>query len=111
MTEEQKIHVAMMNSYNVITEAYSIDEVLESGIPLFSHIPDQEITMDTLAFIIYYFQEQEMYEHCFELTEFAKKNFNEDGTSKIELCQCPKPLIKNYEKKMQCACCNKRLIK
>lgn len=101
----------MMNSYNILTEAYSIDEILESGVPIFSHIPDQEITMEALTFIIYYFQQQEMYEHCIELTEFAKKNFNDDGSSKIEICECSKPLITKYEKKMQCGCCNKRLIK
>jgi hypothetical protein len=111
MTEEQKIYIAMINSYNVITETYTIEEIIESSVPLFSHIPDQELTIDALNFIIYYFQQEEMYEHCLKLKEFAQKYFNEDGTSKIQVCDCSRPLIKNYSKKMECGRCNKRLIK
>jgi hypothetical protein len=111
MTEQQKIHIAMLNSYNVITEAFTIDEIMDSGVPLFSHIPDEEISIEALNFIMYYFQQQEMYEHCLAISEYMSKNFNEDGTSKIESCGCEYPEISEYTKKMKCAKCNKRLIK
>lgn len=111
MTEEQKIHVAMINSYNVITEAYSIDEIMDSGVPMFSHIPDEEVSIEAINFIIYYFQQQEMYEHCIALTEYMDKNFNKDGSPKAEVCLCECPEISEYTKKMKCSKCNKRLIK
>lgn len=111
MTEQQKIHVAMLNSYNVITETFTIDEIMDSGVPLFSHIPDEEISIEAINFILYYFQQQEMYEHCLALTEYINENFNKDGSLKAELCECEYPEISEYTKKMKCAKCNKRLIK
>lgn len=111
MTEQQKIHVAMLNSYNVITETFTIDEIMDSGVPLFSHIPDEEVSIENINFILYYFQQQEMYEHCVALTDYIEKNFNKDGSSKAEVCECEYPEISEYTKKMKCAKCNKRLIK
>lgn len=111
MTEQQKIHIAMLNSYNVITDTFTIDEIMDSGVPLFSHIPDEEISIEALNFILYYFQQQEMYEHCLALTEYMAENFNSDGSSKIETCDCEYPEILEYTKKMKCSKCNKRLIK
>lgn len=111
MTESQRIHIAMINSYNVITETFTFDEIMDSGVPMFSHIPDEEVSIEAINFIIYYFQQQEMYEHCVALTEYMDKNFNKDGTSKIESCDCECPEISEYTKKMKCAKCDKRLIK
>lgn len=101
----------MINSYNVITETFSVDEIMDSGVPLFSHIPDEDISLETINFIMYYFQAQEMYEHCTMLKEYVSKNFNTDGTSKEKMCECECPEISEYTKKMRCSKCNKRLTR
>ena len=111
MTEQQKIHVAMLNSYNVITGFATVDEIMDSGVPMFSHIPDEEVSVDAISFIIHYFQVQEMYEHCIILSDFVSKNFNDDGTPKFESCSCECPEISEYTKKMYCSNCGKRLTR
>ena len=111
MTEQQRIHIAMINSYNIITETFKVEEIMESEIPMFSHVPDEDISIENINFILFYFQQQEMYEHCVALTEYIDNNFNKDGSSKAELCICERPEILEYAKKMKCSKCNKRLRK
>jgi hypothetical protein len=109
MTQEQRIHIGMVNSFNLITERNTLDEIVSSDISLFAHFPDEEIPFDLIKLMMNYFQSFEMFEHCAELMEYMEDNFNDDGTRIVNDCECPQPLIENYSKKSYCGICEKRM--
>jgi hypothetical protein len=109
MTEQQRIHIAMLNSYNVVMEKAEVDEILSSGIPMFAHVPNEDVTMEAVEFMIYYFKSHEMFEYCAALKEYINNNFEEDGTPKMNGCECELPEISGYTEKVTCLKCNKRI--
>ena len=109
MTKQQTIHVGMINSFNVITDRIHLHDVLDAGIGVFAHIPDEEITPENVKLMIEYFESCEMFENCAELLDYYNENFNDDGSTKEQECNCQLPEIEWYEKKMKCAYCKKRL--
>jgi hypothetical protein len=109
MNSDQAIHVGMINSYNLLTGKANFEEIISAGIGVFAHLPDQDIALDNIEFMVFYFQEQEMFEHCANLKEYIKNNYNEDGSPKLTDCECEYPLIDKYSIPMYCAYCEKRL--
>lgn len=109
MNKTQSVHVGMINSYNLLTERATLEEIVSAGIGLFAHIPDEEVDVENIEFIMLYFQELEMFEHCADLLDYINFNYNDDGTPKEEECDCDLPNIVEYTKKMKCSACNKRL--
>jgi len=109
MNNTQMVHVGMINSFNVLMETISIEEVISSGIGVFAHVPDEDAALESIEFMIFYFKELEMYERCAKLKEYADNTFNEDGTYKEECCKCEHPDITEYVPKIKCSICNLRL--
>lgn len=109
MNKEQSIHVGMINSYNLLMERATFDEILTAGLGVFAHIPDEDIDYKNVELIILYFQELQMFEHCAHLKKYLEENYNKDGSFKVEECECYLPEIVQYTNKMKCANCNKRL--
>lgn len=109
MNSTQMTHVGMVNSFNVLMEKVSVDEVINSGIGIFAHVPDEDLALESIKFMIFYFKEIEMYEKCAQLKEYVDKTFNEDGTYKEECCKCDMPEIDEYVPKIKCSLCNLRL--
>lgn len=110
MNKRQTIHVGMINSYNLLMGITNIDSVVQAGLGLFAHVPDEEPSIEDIEHMIMYFQEKEMFEYCSELVKYIKENF-ENGKPKGEDCDCDLPEIKEYKIKMYCSACNKRLRK
>lgn len=111
MTKQQTMYVGMMNSYNIIMDKVSVETVVQSGLGVFAHVPDEEPTLDDIELMIIYFQDQEMFEICSQLTRYIEDNYEKNGKPKGENCDCDYPIIKQYTKKMKCAGCDKRLRK
>lgn len=111
MTQEQMIHVGMINSFNLITERNTLEEIATSDLSLFAHIPDEDVPLELIQLMMDYFKSYEMFEYCADLMEFIALNFNDDGTRIENGCECPQPVITKYSKKMFCGECNKRLRK
>jgi hypothetical protein len=111
MNKKQSYHIGMLNSYNLLVEDASIEEIIHSGLGVFAHVPDEEPDHETIVEMIHYFQEHEMFELCSNLIKYIEENFNEDGTYKIGDCECTYPSISAYTKRMKCASCKKRLRK
>ena len=109
MNRDQAVHVGMINSFNLLTGKASFESIVDAGIGVFAHMPDEDIEAKNIEFIIYYFQEQEMFEECAELKEYLNNNYNEDGTPKWTDCECEYPSIKKYSNPMYCAECEKKL--
>lgn len=110
MIEEKKIHIAMVNSFNVITKRVSVGKVLYSDIPLFAHDFHNGADAETLKAIIAYFEVNEMFERCAELKDLlTKMNGNSIADSGIS-CQCKFPELKTYSNKTKCAKCKKQLL-
>lgn len=101
----------MINSYNLLMGTATIEQIVQSGLGIFAHVPDEEPTMENVQLIIHYFQDHEMFEHCVDLVKYIEQNFNDDGTSREEDCECIYPSITSYNLKMRCSTCNKRLRK
>ena len=109
MKQEQIIHIGMINSFNVITGKNTFDEIINSDVNVFAHAPDEEPPAELIQLMIEYFSSFEMFEKCIELTLYLEENFNQDGSSKEEKCDCTLPVIQSYSRKMYCKICNKRL--
>ena len=109
MNKEQAIHVGMINSYNIITDKASFEQIASTGLGVFAHQPDEELEYENLKFIILYFQTLEMFEHCAELKWYMNENFNEDGSYKEDDCECSYPDIREYNQKVKCHTCKKRI--
>ena len=109
MNKTQALHVGMINSFNLITERATFEEIIMSGVGMFAHVPDEDVSSKDLDLIIEYFQELEMFEHCAELFDYRRENFKNDGTPIVEDCECDFPEIEEYSLRMKCASCNKRL--
>lgn len=100
----------MINSYNLITGRATLDQIIDSGVSFFAHVPDEDITENSLELLIWYFQEHEMFEKCAELKKLQAEMFNDDGTIKQVTCSCEYPLINTYTKRLRCGKC-KNLIR
>jgi len=111
MTQEQMIHIGMINSFNVITGKNTMQEILNSDVSLFAHAPDEDPPFELFEMMIDYFSAFEMFEKCVEIVLVMEENFNRDGTRKEIGCECTQPLITEYSRKMFCGNCKKRLKK
>jgi hypothetical protein len=111
MNNSQTVHIGMLNSFNVLTEKATIEQVISSGLAYFAHAPDEESVVESIEFMIFYFKDIEMYEKCAELKEYIEKTFNEDGTYKEKFCDCEYPNIEDYTYKPKCSVCNLRLMR
>jgi hypothetical protein len=109
MTEQQQIYVSMINSYNLITEKATLEEIIYSGVGIFAHIPTEDADEETIKKLIHFFEELDMYEHCAELIFYINQEYDNDGSYRDKECECDFPIIKNYLKKMRCSRCDKRL--
>jgi hypothetical protein len=109
MNTQQTIHVAMINSYNVILGYATIEEIVDSGIGVFTHLPEYDVELEVLETMIDYFQEMEMYEYCASLVSFINENWNEDRSKKKIYCECDLPSFDKYEPDIRCRVCNKRI--
>jgi hypothetical protein len=105
MTGSQVVHIGMLNSYNLLIGKATMSDVVNSNVSLFAHVPDEEIDSQFIDFMILYFQEHEMFEHCAELLHYYKENFNDDGSHKGDECECELPDIKEYTTKIKCSIC------
>jgi hypothetical protein len=106
MTDNQVLHISMLNSFNLITGRATFDEIMDSGVGFFSHMPTQAIDSEVFKLIIWYFQDREMFEYCAELSKIYKEIFNEDGTPKEVVCECEYPDIETYVPRAICSICN-----
>lgn len=109
MKSEQRVHLGMINSFNVITGRATMEQVVSSGLGIFAHYPGHKDELESIEFMIFYFKELEMYERCSELRKYIEENFNEDGTTKIQYCDCENPEIEVYAQKTKCSICKNRL--
>lgn len=109
MNKDQSVHIGMLNSFNLITGKATFEEIIMSGVGMFAHIPDEDIGVKDLDFMIVYFQNIDMFEHCAELLDYRNQNFNVDGTTKEQECECEFPEIKQYTLRVKCSICDKRL--
>ena len=105
------MHVGMINSYNVLVGNATVEMVVNAGIGVFAHLPDEELSKEAIEFMIFYFKEMEMYERCAKLQVYIGENYNDDGTFKEERCVCEYPEINEYVPKVKCSVCNLRLKK
>lgn len=111
MNIKQKLHLAMINTYNIVTKRATLEDVLNSEINILAHVPDETISKEVYNMLIDYFGEIEMYEKCSELSSLSQENFNEDGTPKEILCECDYPEFNGYEEIIKCNKCKKPITK
>jgi hypothetical protein len=109
MTKEQAIHVSMINSLNVVLNRATVSDVVDSGVGIFAHSPDDVIDYNTLNDMILYFESKQMFENCALLLAHQNSNFNEDGSIKYKLCMCPQPIIGAYTNPLNCQSCRCRI--
>ena len=99
----------MLNTYAVMMGQATVDEILDSGLGVFTHIPDEEIDLELVELMVLYFQDVEMYEYCSELLKYKDDNWHPDGTKKNKYCECELPSISKYIKDLCCNKCKKPL--
>lgn len=111
MTQEQLIHIGMVNSFNIITGRNKFEEIIMSDVNILAHSPDEEIDFYSLETMIDYFLALEMFEKCVELTLIMEELFTPDGRPRQERCECSTPEIGAYSRMMFCSACKKRIKK
>lgn len=111
MTNEQIIHISMINSYKVLTGQETMDRISKTGLGVFCHSAEEKDAMKSIEFMIGYFKSLEMYERCAELKNYIEATFNEDGTYKDLSCECLRPEIEVYEQPVKCSLCSLPLRK
>lgn len=109
MRQNQAVHIGMVNSYNVLVNDANLEQIVMSGIGFFAHSRDEEDALESIEFMIRYFQDVEMYEKCAKLQQYIAENFNEDGTYKEIMCGCEMPEIEQYSPIPKCSICNMRI--
>lgn len=107
MTEQQRVHVAMINSFNVLTKRTTVGRVVYSDIPLIAHDLHLGVDEKALSFMISYFESIEMFEKCEELKKIYQSTFDDEGALIQDLCECEYPDPKKYSKKTKCETCKK----
>lgn len=109
MTDEQMAHIGVMNSFNLITERVTLDEIINSNVSFFAHSPEDDIDIAFISFLVKYFKAHEMFENCHELMKYRDKYFDEDGNylKKKAICECELPEVKEYTMNSICFKCNK----
>ena len=113
MTDEQYIHIAMLNSFNVVTGKVSLEDLLGSGLNMVIHLPSEEVEEDKLLIMIAYFEQEEMYEECSELRKVYEEKFSEITIPKPvvkNICECKRPTISKYSRSVKCGTCNKQIV-
>jgi hypothetical protein len=109
MRQNQAVHIGMVNSYNVLVNDANFEQIVMSGIGFFAHSRDEEDALESIEFMIRYFQDVEMYEKCAKLQQYIVENFNEDGTYKEIMCSCEMPEIEQYSPIPKCSVCNMKI--
>lgn len=106
--KEEKLHQAMMNSFNLITNKITYNDLFDLGKFYLVHIPDEPVTIYDLDIMIDYFEELEMYENCAELKKLLDIELEEEQNQE-EVCECKNPKIYDDEDgNIKCQTCNKR---
>lgn len=79
MTDAEKLHVAMINSYDIIVNNLPPEGIIveQNGIGLFAHDFENPLKIDDVLSIIDYFVEIEEYEKCVKLDCVLKSFPNE----------------------------------
>ena len=69
MTDREKLHVAMINSYDIIVNNLSPEGIIveQNGIGLFAHDFERPLEKYDISSLIDYFVEIEEYERCVRL--------------------------------------------
>lgn len=103
---DRNMHIAMINSYNVITGAVSVDDVAVSECPAFAFIPDEGPTEDDIIRVMRYFEDLEMDEHVDALKTAYVKMVSDESSGN---CSCAMPDFHEYKPFIKCATCGKRI--
>lgn len=64
---ENNIHFAMLNSYDIIVNNISIDDILGTSMPFIAHSPFSGPNKNDLYSMLEYFEEMEDYEKCIKI--------------------------------------------
>lgn len=110
MTESRKIHLAMINSFNIITRKTSYNRVVNSDIPLFAHDIYDGPTKIDIEYMIKHFESVEMFEKCMELKnviDLIETGSNKNGEL---ICECDFPDPKKYTIKTKCETCKRQIL-
>jgi len=69
MTDREKLHIAMINSYDIIVNNLSPEGIIveQNGIGLFAHDFERPLEKYDISSLIDYFVEIEEYERCVKL--------------------------------------------
>lgn len=112
MTSKRKrrIHIAMMNSFNLLTGRVDSEVILASDYPLFAHQFDDSVEQDEVASIIEYFESIDYEEGVEEMRQVYVNLFvlKEDEID-VGICECVNPIFHEYEPYIKCTICEKKV--
>jgi len=113
ISKEEELYYAMLNTFNVLTNKLTYDDIFESETGQFLLVePHINITFNHINDMIGYFESKEMYENCAALLHIRKEDYNDDGTTRenIPKCKCKIPEVLVYSIYSRCQNCGLRII-
>lgn len=108
MNEKELLHVAMINSYNLITDRLTMEYIEEFALPIFVHFPEKGIDKMSMKVMMMYFITTEDYEICQELSTIYESIFNESMPN--IMCTCKKPNYSLDYDKIVCNNCKEIIV-
>lgn len=105
------LHEAMMNSFNIITNKITYDDLFKMERTFLVHVPDEPITLEDIDIMIGYFEQLEMYENCAELKVISDEILNydeEEEDYEEDSCECKIPIISSNDGDIRCLTCDKK---
>jgi hypothetical protein len=109
MTDAKKVHIAVINSFNVITKRATVSKILSSDVPVFAHDVLNGLDRRSMNLIIKHLEKVEMFEKCAELKKIRVPAPKKVSQIYDDICECSFPDIRIYSKKTKCETCKKQV--
>lgn len=112
MNKDKRLHLSIVNTYNVLTNKASYDDIFMSNVPYIYVDAHKEVTFKHINNMIKHFEDIEMYEQCAELMRVRREDFNDDGSKIRErnTCSCDNCEVGVYSLYSRCKSCNLRIL-
>tara|TARA_R110000803_G_scaffold48837_1_gene101444 strand:- start:1185 stop:1409 length:225 start_codon:yes stop_codon:yes gene_type:complete len=72
MTEIQELHIAMLNTYDVLAENLTVEDVMVTTNSFMLFNPTEGIKSDTCDTLLEHFEDLEEYEKCQKILDYQK---------------------------------------
>jgi len=75
LSDDEELHMAYLNSYDVIVMGADIKSIIDSDIYMFVHDPSYPYEKEDVLLLLKYFEDIEDYERCIIIKDFYDESY------------------------------------